>query len=133
MGKEKNFGNKINSAGFDKNPANINREGRPRRIYSIIKETGFAPEDAIAVFSEFAYYTVKDLEKVEKDESNPALLRIVAGAISEAYKQKNFPKIKEILEYVIGKPNQPIQVSGNISDSKHVVEFKNYSKGIENE
>jgi len=120
-----------NTNGFQMNPQNINREGRPRKIYTIIKETGFAPEDAIAVFSEFAYYTVKDLEKVEKDETKPALLRIVAGAISEAYKQKNFPKIKEILEYVIGKPNQPIQLSGNFTDTKHVVEFKDYTKSID--
>lgn len=127
-GGNKNIKPEDNTGGFHVNKQNINREGRPKKIYTIIKESGFAPEDAIAVFSEFAYYTIKDLYKVCDDETKPALLRIVAGQITEAHKAKNFAKIKEILEYIIGKPNQPIQISGNVGESKHVVEFKDYKK-----
>jgi len=117
-----------NTNGFQKNPQNINRNGRPRKIYTIVKEMGFAPEDTIDAFKELVYYNLKDLDKIEKDESKPAIIRIIAAQLNEAYKRKDFSRAKEILEYVIGKPNQPVQISGGIGDSKHIIEFRDFEE-----
>lgn len=38
MSKENRFGDKINTAGFDNNPQNINREGRPVSIKKQLKD-----------------------------------------------------------------------------------------------
>ena len=38
MGKEEHFGNKRNTAGFDKNPENINKKGAPKGIKEAVRE-----------------------------------------------------------------------------------------------
>ena len=36
MNTKENLGNKANTNGFDKNPQNINKKGRPRKSFAII-------------------------------------------------------------------------------------------------
>lgn len=97
-----------NTNGFDKNPQNINRKGRPLKIYSLIKKTGYSKDDLNAAFNELIFYTLEDLEKAFDNDKLPIITRIVAHQLYSAYKDSNWTKIKEIIEYVNGKPAQGI-------------------------
>lgn len=100
------FGDKRNTNGFDKNPDNINREGRPKKIYTHIKELGYSADDLKACFGELVFYTLNDLDEIINDESKPAITRIVAKAVKKSVKSGDMREIKDILEHSIGKPTQ---------------------------
>jgi uncharacterized protein (UPF0297 family) len=99
----------IKDKGFDKRPENINRDGRPKKIYTILKEKGFSKDDITTAFGEMLWYTLPELKKVYEDEDKPAITRIVANQIFTALKNSDYSKIKEIMQYVIGMPVQKIE------------------------
>ena len=105
--KRKDNPNFVN-AGFQNNPQNINRNGRPKKIYTILKEKGFSKDDTITAFKEIAFYTLKELAELKTDESKPIITRIVAGQFVSAYEKQDWYKIKEILEHTIGRPVQQV-------------------------
>ncbi len=101
--------------GFDKRPENINKEGRPKKIYTVIREAGYSVDDMKTAFGEVAWYDLKELKKIHEDESKPVILRILANQFYQALKRGDWNKIKEILEHTIGKPTQPVDFSGGFS------------------
>ena len=132
MGKEEKFGENINTNGLDKNPQNINKEGRPKKIYTIIKEMGYSADDIKTAFNELGFYQINQLDKVSNDDTKPIIVRIVAKQFKLAYDDGNWNKIKEILEHVIGKPVQPIELPKEINippikffntDDRNILEF----------
>ena len=122
MGKEENFGKKINTNGLDKNPKNIGK-GRKKKIYTILKEKGFSKDDITSAFGELVWYSIPELKKLYKDETKPAIIRIVSNQIYFALKNADYNKIKEIMEHTIGKPKQEI-------DGKQEIKFEQIT-GIE--
>ena len=113
MSNKEYFGGRANTNGFDKRPNDINRAGRPKAIYKILKEKGFTAKDIKTAFGELAWYSLPELQKVHQDETKPIILRIVANQLYLALKKGDWGKIREILEHVIGKPNQKIENSGD--------------------
>lgn len=101
---------KHNTNGLDKRKGDINRNGRPRKIYTIVKEMGYSKDDLKTVFGELVWYSLNELKSVENDDDKPIILRIVAGQLHEAKKKKDWGKIREILEHHIGKPTQKEEV-----------------------
>lgn len=86
--------------------------GRKKKIYTILKEKGFSAEDIRTAFGEMAWYTLKELQQVHKDDKKPIIMRIVANQLFQALKKGEWAKIKEILEYVLGKPTQRQEHTG---------------------
>lgn len=103
-----NFGDKINTNGFDKNPDNIGG-GRKPKIYTILKDKGYSKDDIKACFGELGFYTKQELNEVLQNEELPIIQQIVANQFLEALKGGDWGKIKEILEHSIGKPLQHIE------------------------
>ena len=101
--------------GFDKNPQNINKGGRPKKIYTVIKEMGYSADDIKTAFGELAFYTLPELKKVYESEDQPVITRIIANQFFTALKKSDWNKIKEILEHVIGKPQLNVSTD-NISN-----------------
>ena len=108
MSKIDNFKGKQAAANFAKCPENIGN-GRKKKIYNILKEKGYSADDIKTAFGEMAFYTIAELQNVHKDETKPVIARIIANQFYLALKKGEWNKIKEILEYVIGKPNQSIE------------------------
>lgn len=104
-----NFKGNRGANGLDRNPENINREGRPRKIYSILKEKGYSSDDIKTAFNELAWYKLDELRDVAADPDKPIIAKIIANQFVNAYLKADYYRIKEILEHVIGKPQQVIQ------------------------
>ena len=115
MGKEERFGDKINTQGFDKNPENINKEGRKKKIYTILKDKGFSADDIKTAFGEISWYDEEELIDVRNDKDKPIIIRIIANQLAKALTKSDWNKIREIIEHLIGKPNQPLEHTGEIN------------------
>lgn len=102
-----------------------NPEGRPKKIYTIIKEMGYSADDMKSVFRELAWYTVFELKEVFKDENKPAIVRIVSNQLWLALKNGDMGKVKEILEYTLGKPSQFLDVKTDAPVSMPVINVYN--------
>ena len=100
------------------------RNGRPKKIYTILKEKGFSKDDITTAFGELAMYTPKELEALIEEADRPILVLTVAKVFLAAHADGNFSKIKEIMQYVIGMPVQSIN---DISENKETIIFQNVS------
>ena len=90
------------------------KNGRKKKIYSVINEMGYSADDIKTAFGELAFYSLAELKAVHDDENKPIITRIIANQFFQALKKSDWNKIKEILEHVIGKPQYKLDVtSGN--------------------
>jgi hypothetical protein len=113
--------------GFDKNPQNINKKGRPRKLISEtineLKESGVAETTTAeikAVYLMLVNLTIPELEERVKDSKQSALVRIVGKAILSG---KGFEIIEKMLDRTLGKPQQ--EIKHDISEVKPL-QFKVY-------
>jgi len=93
------------------------RGGRPKKIYTILKEKGFNNDDVKACFGEMAFYTPAEIDDVLSDNTKPVIMQVVAAAFSAAISEGNWSKIKEIIEHVIGKPVQRNELTAKDGDA----------------
>ena len=111
-----------------------NPNGRPRKIYTILKETGYGADDIKTAFKDLAFYTMPELKALYDDEKNPAIVRIVANQLFKALSGGDWNKIKEIIEHTIGKPSQPMEHSGEINTTMGFYDYyEKAQKEIEKE
>ena len=75
-------------------------------------------DDIKTAFGELVWYTVKDLQELYKDDTKPAIARIIANQIGLALKKGDMTKIKEILEHSLGKPHQTQEVKATLNNYK---------------
>jgi hypothetical protein len=95
--------------GFDKKPENINREGRPKKIFTILKEKGYTKDDFHGAVGELFWYTSVELKEAHSDEKKPIIIRIIANQLYLALQNGDFAKIRELSEHYIGKAVQKIE------------------------
>lgn len=100
--------------GFDKNPQNINRTGLNRKLISSVnvnlENLGYkeaTKNDIISCYLRLIQLTIPELESMVRDNSQPALVRIVGREILSG---KGFDVIEKILDRGIGKPTQNVEM-----------------------
>ena len=119
--------------GFESRPEAINKNGRPLKIYSILKAQGYSKDDITTAFKEVAFYDEAIIIELAKDKTKPMIIRIIANQFINAFKKDDYTKIKEILEHVIGKPVQPLQNDVNLHTGLNInVTNEQTKKDIEN-
>jgi len=85
--------------------------GRKKKIYTVLKEQGFSKDDIRTAFGDLAWHSEEELRELSKNADKPMIVRIVAKQFLEAYKRKDWNKIRDIIEHTIGKPPQDIGIS----------------------
>lgn len=99
-----------------------NPNGRPKRIYTVLKESGYSKEDIGDAFKEIGWQTIEDLQAIVEDETKPVILKVIARAFIKGAEKGDFRYVSEILQHVIGKPKEQ-------SENKHlhkiIVEYVN--------
>ena len=106
---------KDNVNGFQKNPQNINRNGRPRKmIADVIAELekqgikAATKPDIQDIYMRLINIEIPELEKIVKDEEQPVLVRIVGKNILSG---KGFDIIEKMLDRSIGKAEQKTDIT----------------------
>lgn len=107
-----NFGDKVNTNGLDKNPNNINREGRPVSIRNQLKRL-LEQDGKVTV-------PASQVDKVNDDGSVTLILptqdQLAMKLMSWALSKKGVDSLKAIqmvMEQIDGKPKQEIDMTSN--------------------
>lgn len=101
--------------GFAAHPENIHRGGRPKKIFTILKDQGYSKDDIQTAFGQLAWYTLEELKVMAaKTKGQPAIVSIVANQFIKAHANADWNRIKEILEHTIGRPKQDIGISETV-------------------
>jgi hypothetical protein len=114
--------------GFDKNPQNINKTGANRKsIASVnvdLEANGYkaaSKQDIIDCYLRLINIDLKELGDMVKDDSQPAMIRIVGKAILSG---KGFDVIEKVLDRGIGKADNKVDVtSGGENINIPIVKF----------
>ena len=106
---------KDNVNGFQKNPQNINRKGRPRKmIADVIAELekqgikAATKSDIQDIYMRLINIEIPELEQIVKDPTQPVLVRIVGKNILSG---KGFDIIEKMLDRSIGKAEQKTDIT----------------------
>jgi len=106
---------KDNVNGFQKNPQNINRKGRPRKmIADVIAELekqgikAATKSDILDIYMRLINMEIQELEQIVKDPTQPVLVRIVGKNILSG---KGFDTIEKMLDRSIGKAEQKTDIT----------------------
>lgn len=99
-----------------------NPAGRPKKIFTVLKESGYTRDDIREAFTEIGWQTMDDLQEIFKNDKSPAIMRLIAHAFKRGVEKGDFRYVSEILQHVIGKPKEQ-------SENKHlhkiIVEYVN--------
>lgn len=90
-----------------------NPNGRPRKIYTILKESGYTKDDVRTAFNEIAWADVDELQRLFKDPKSPAIIKVIAHAYKRAIEKGDYRYVSEIIQQSIGKPKETSEVSMN--------------------
>ena len=106
---------KDNVNGFQKNPQNINRNGRPRKMIAVViaelEKQGIkaaTKPDIQDIYMRLINIEIPELEQIVKDTAQPVLVRIVGKNILSG---KGFDIIEKMLDRSIGKAEQKTDIT----------------------
>ncbi len=106
--------------GFDKNPQNINKTGANRKSIATVnvdlEANGYkaaSKQDIIDCYLRLINIDLKELGDMVKDDSQPAMIRIVGKAILSG---KGFDVIEKVLDRGIGRPDNKTDITTNGND-----------------
>ncbi len=111
---------------FKDRPENINRSGGKPKIYTQIKELGYSAIDLRNAFKELVFEKIETIEEYASDRSKPIIVTIVARACLNAANSGDFNRVKEIVEYVIGKPTQQIEIDANVTNGPSLMNLSEF-------
>ncbi len=111
---------KDNTNGFQKNPQNINKTGANRKSIATVnvdlEANGYkaaSKQDIIDCYLRLINIDLKELGDMVKDDSQPAMIRIVGKAILSG---KGFDVIEKVLDRGIGRPDNKTDITTNGND-----------------
>lgn len=100
-----NFGNKINTNGFDKNPENINRDGRPISVKADLKRILEGNGQITIKASNVLKCHENGDVTIHLVKSETLAMKLMEWAMSKSGSD-SIKAIKMIMEQIEGKPNQ---------------------------
>lgn len=99
-----------------------NLEGRPKKIHTVLKKSGYTKDDIREAFSEIGWQLEEDVDAILEDPTKPMILRLIARAFKKGTEKGDFRYVSEILQHVIGKPKEQIE---SLGIQKIIVEYVN--------
>ena len=104
----------LNGKGFDKNPQNINKEGRPRKSFKLfndeMKKNGVEPlsrDQLIEAYSIIFNSSEEDLKRIASDTQQPYALRIIITEMND--KKTKAKALADYRDYMFGKATQTVE------------------------
>ena len=87
-----------------------NLKGKPKKIYTILKESGYSKDDMRNAFNEISWADPAEIQRIIDSETHPAIVKVVAKAFQKAMDKGDYRYCSEIIQQVIGQPKESVDV-----------------------
>jgi hypothetical protein len=101
----------IKGKGFDKNPQNINRAGRPKKYVLSLKKEGYKLTEINDTLEAMVAMSVEELRKVFESDKSTILEKTIAAALRNGLKKGDLGSLETLLNRVYGRPNQKMDIT----------------------
>lgn len=101
-----------------------NPNGRPKRIYTILKESGYTRDDIREAFTEIGWQNLDDLKEIIEDPNKPVILKVIAKAFIRGAEKGDFRYVSEIIQQAIGKPKDTVDLTSGDQPLKFDISLK---------
>jgi predicted transcriptional regulator len=106
--------------GFDKYPERINREGRPKKYVTLLRESGYKLSEVNDTIQTIMAMDLEELKAVWDNPKATVLEKTIANALKKSLEKGSLYSIDTLLNRVYGKPKETSQVT---TDSRIEVVF----------
>jgi len=106
--------------GFDTHPERINREGRPRKYVSLLKEHGYKLSEINDTIQNMMAMDLEELKGVFENPKATILEKTVANAMKKSLEKGSLYSIETLLTRVYGKPKEQMDIN---TDNKIEIVF----------
>jgi len=101
--------------GFDSHPDRINRNGRPKKFVTLLKENGYKVSEVNDTVQAMLSMTLDELKDVWQDPKATILEKTIANAMRKSLEKGSLYSIETLLSRVYGKPKETADVTQNVS------------------
>jgi hypothetical protein len=108
--------------GFDTHPERINREGRPRKYVSLLKDAGYKLSEINDTIQNMMAMDIQELKGVYENPQATILEKTIASAMRKSLEKGSLYSLETLLTRVYGKPKETAEVT---NDGKIEVIFVN--------
>jgi hypothetical protein len=106
--------NKLNNLkkgdGFDKYPERINKEGRPRKYVSLLKDAGYKLSEINDTIQNMMAMDLEELKQVYDNPKTTILEKTIANAMVKSLQKGSLYSLETLLTRVYGKPKETSSV-----------------------
>jgi hypothetical protein len=106
--------------GFDTHPERINRDGRPRKYVSLLKEQGYKLSEINDTIQNMMAMDLEELKGVFENPKATILEKTVANAMKKSLEKGSLYSIETLLTRVYGKPKEQMDIN---TDNKIEIVF----------
>jgi len=124
---------KIIGKGFDKNPQNINRNGRPPRMVNTViaelKKKGYERVEHKSVIESMELMLnlqVEEIAKIANDKNNNIFIQTIARMLMTKSDKERFDFIETMLRRTHGMPKQLTELTGKDGEAIKVEEVTGF-------
>jgi hypothetical protein len=96
--------------GFDKYPDRINKNGRPRKYVSLLKDAGYKVSEINDTIQNMMAMDVKELKEVYDNPKGTILEKTIANAMVKSLQKGSLYSLETLLTRVYGKPKETSSV-----------------------
>jgi len=114
----------IRGKGFDKNPQNINRKGRPLKPVLQMKVEGYKLHEINDTIQAMCSMDLDQLRKIWENPKSTVLERTIAAALRKGIEKGTLQNVETLLDRVYGKPKEKVDITtngNNLTDPKYVI------------
>jgi tRNA A37 N6-isopentenylltransferase MiaA len=101
--------------GFDAHPDRINRNGRPKKYVTLLKEQGYKLAEINDTIQAMLSMDLDELKEVWQNPKATVLEKTIANAMRKSLEKGSLYSIETLLSRVYGKPKETADVNQTVS------------------
>jgi tRNA A37 N6-isopentenylltransferase MiaA len=101
--------------GFDAHPDRINRNGRPKKYVTLLKEQGYKLAEINDTIQAMLSMDLDELKEVWHNPKATVLEKTIANAMRKSLEKGSLYSIETLLSRVYGKPKETADVNQTVS------------------
>lgn len=107
--------------GFDTHPERINRNGRPKKYVSLLKEQGYKLSEINDTIQAMMAMEIEELKEVWDNPQATILEKTIANAMRKSLEKGSLYSIETLLSRVYGNPKQMTELTGANQEPLQIV------------